>query len=436
MNEIDVLKSISENLVERKTTAALSNFVVLCNNIEFVNNLFEWAVGATAEINARVADTLKEDKNVKEEARDSSKVLFFYRAILPRVLHNGTNISFKFLLSTRPERRDGITVENVGELQKSFIDYNELNTSTRQFIDSLVSDSYQSVLLDSKSTNYHVLSSLSSFNKYATKSIEHALFNEQILKSLSEFDALTFHQRKNSHISKCDHSTFGEKVDFLFSTLSINGKDKLKDDLKNLFKFSSEFTHIGYISTMFTSTYESEVIFGDDKGPYLPSTENFNELKYQILETSIDFFVTVYLPSILSAIERLLLDSVFNLFRKELTEVINKVTAGLKSRNNIYYFFVRSGLIKSNEAIQLPCICGTVRDWKPPHNASDLFCEGCGSSFNLIEIEGDPGYIITSNGPIKVIGSNVPDLKDLHPEERRKLLEKVNELLAKKKEPE
>jgi hypothetical protein len=187
---------------------------------------------------------------------------------------------------------------------------------------------------------------------------------------------------------------------------------------------------------MFTSTYESEVIFGDEKGPYLPSTENFNELKYQVLETSIDFFVTVYLPSIISALRRLLTDDAFHASEKELTEVVGKVAAGLKSRNNTYYFFVKSGLIKSDETIQLPCICGTVRNWKPPHDASDLFCEGCGSSFNLIEIEGDPGYIITSNGPIKVIGSNVPDLKDLHPEERRKLFEKVNELLAKKKESE
>lgn len=436
MNEIDVLKSISENLVERKTTAALSNFLVLCNNVEFVNNLFEWAVGATANINTRVADALKHDNNVNQDAKSSSKPLFYYRTILPRVLHNGTNISLKFLLSTRPDRRDGITVENVSELQKTFIDYSKLNTSTRQFIDSLVSDSYQCVLLDPKATNYHVLSSLSSFNKYATKSIEHALFNAEILQSLNEFDALTFSQRKNSHISKCDHTTFGEKVDFLFSTLSINGKDELKDDFKNLFKFSSEFTHIGYVSTMFTSTYESEVIFGDEKGPYLPSTENFNELKYQVLETSIDFFVTVYLPSIISALRRLLTDDAFHASEKELTEVVGKVAAGLKSRNNTYYFFVKSGLIKSDETIQLPCICGTVRNWKPPHDASDLFCEGCGSSFNLIEIEGDPGYIITSNGPIKVIGSNVPDLKDLHPEERRKLFEKVNELLAKKKESE
>jgi hypothetical protein len=187
---------------------------------------------------------------------------------------------------------------------------------------------------------------------------------------------------------------------------------------------------------MFTSTYEPEAIFGDEKGPYLPSTENFNELKYQIVETSIDFFVTVYLPSIVSTLKKLFIDNVSQPFQKEFTEIIEKVTAGLKSRNNIYYFFVRSDLIKSNETIQLPCICGTVRHWKHPRNASDLFCESCGSSFNLIELEGDPGYIITSNGPIKVIGSNVPDLNDLHPQERRKLFDKVNELLTKRNQSE
>lgn len=404
MNEIDVLKSISENLVDRERTAALSNFLVLCNNIEFVNNLFEWAIGATADINTRVAEALKDDNNVSNNAKDPSKPLFYYRRILPRVLHNGTNVSLKFILSTRPDKRNGITVESVGELQKTFIDYSELNTSTRQFIDSLVSDSYQCVLLDPKATNYHVLSSLSSFNKYATKSIKHALFNNEILQSLNEFDNLTFSQRKNSNISKCDHPTFSEKVDFLFSSLSVIGKDQLNEDLKNLFKFTSEFTHIGYISAMFTSTYESEVIFGDEKGPYLPSTENFSELKYQTLDTSIDFYVTVYLPSIISALKKLFIDAVFQKFQKEIAEILGKVGAGLKSRNNTYYFFVRSGLIGSKETIELPCMCGTVRKWASPHKGSELFCVGCGSSFNIIEIDGDPGYIITSNGPIKVIG--------------------------------
>jgi hypothetical protein len=50
---------------------------------------------------------------------------------------------------------------------------------------------------------------------------------------------------------------------------------------------------------------------------------------------------------------------------------------------------------------------------------------GCGSSYNIMGIDGDPGYIITSNGPIKVIGSKVPDFQDLPLEEQQELLKKV-----------
>ncbi|HEC1565524.1 TPA: hypothetical protein R1X66_001567, partial [Campylobacter upsaliensis] len=40
MNEVDVLKSISKQLTERKNVAALNNYEVLCNNIKYVNNIF------------------------------------------------------------------------------------------------------------------------------------------------------------------------------------------------------------------------------------------------------------------------------------------------------------------------------------------------------------------------------------------------------------
>ena len=43
----------------------------------------------------------------------------------------------------------------------------------------MVSDSYQLYLLDPKSFNYHVLVSLNSFSKYATKSLVHALLTQK-----------------------------------------------------------------------------------------------------------------------------------------------------------------------------------------------------------------------------------------------------------------
>lgn len=50
MNEIDVLKKISSNLTERKSTAALSNYRVLCSNIAFLNEAFSAAIGVLRSV--------------------------------------------------------------------------------------------------------------------------------------------------------------------------------------------------------------------------------------------------------------------------------------------------------------------------------------------------------------------------------------------------
>lgn len=110
-----------------------------------------------------------------------------------------------------------------------------------------------------------------------------------------------------------------------------------------------------------------------------------------------------------------------------LENLIRLLENGIKTRNNNYYFFVLSSLIGSSKTIELPCMCGYKNNWTPPHNDSDLFCMGCGSSFNLMSVDGDPGYIITNKGPAKVIGSSVPDFHDLPREEQQKLLKKVAE---------
>ena len=46
---------------------------------------------------------------------------------------------------------------------------------------------------------------------------------------------------------------------------------------------------------------------------------------------------------------------------------------------------------------------------------------------------GDPGYIITSNGPAKVIGSSAPDFDDLPIEKRIEILKQCAEVRNKSK---
>lgn len=427
MNEIDILKKISENLSIRKSTVLLNNYEVLCNNIKYVNNIFEDGLKFLKSLQNNINKSLKNDSNISVNFKNNEG--FYFRKIIPRILFNDINIIEKFILYTKPDDRTNIEIDNVIELQKKFIDFNNLVTVARQFIDSLVSDSYQLILLEVKEINFHVLTSLNSFSKYATKSIKEALFNKDVLDALKEFEKLTSAERINgkpSSITKCDKRNFREKVDFLFSELGLINQNSFQEEIKNLFSFSSEFTHIGYVSTLFTGSEISEPILGDDISPYLPSTENFNELKYQILETSTKFFSKIYLPSIKYSLKKILDLNIFTLLENNINKIIIDIDSKLSTRNNEYYFFIVDGLIGSQNIIDLPCMCGEINHWKPPHDKSTPYCKKCGSTFHFLIMKGDPGYIITNSGPIKVIGSKHPDFDDLPIEEQLKLLNECN----------
>lgn len=434
MNELDILKAIAENLSERKSSAALNNYLVLCNNIKYVNDLLDGGVHAARGVQVEVEKYLQDDTLVTDDFKDDSKPLFHFRRILPRILLNDISMIEKFVADTRPDERTGITVETVGQLQKSFLDYNSLVTSARQFIDSVVADAYQILLLDPKSANYHVLTSLVSFNRYATKSIRHALFNKEIEDALAEFEKLTYNERirgDESIITKATDKTFGSKVDVLFDSLGLAAESDFKDEIKNLFSFSSEFTHIGYVSTFFSTSNVSEVIFVDEVSPYLPSTENFSELKYEILETATRFFTKIYLPILVTSCNRIFEQPTAKSLEEVLMNIQTNITSGLKTRNNKYYFFIRQGMIGSTETINLTCMCGITNNWEPPHDSSSIYCKSCGSQFNLIELAGDPGYIMTGSGPVKVIGSSVPDFNDLPPDKQAELLKQCENAIRK-----
>jgi hypothetical protein len=426
MNEIDVLKKISSNLTERKNSAALSNYRVLCSNIAFLNEAFSNAIGTLRFLHGEIASALKNDLLLNSQYKSGTDLNAFI-PIASRLQLNSFSVFEKLATLTTPDERAHIAIENVSELSRGFDDYNNLVTATRQYIDSIVSDSYQLYLLDPKSFNYHVLVSLNSFSKYATKSLVHALFNTEVESALSEFGAIKFKDWTKSHITECNHITFAQKVDFLFSVLGMPSDQGLPDDLKNIFKFSSEFTHIGYISTFFTSTSGAEVIFGDDDGPYLPSTENFSELKYEVLETACKALAATYIPSLIKCLEKLMQNPQADKFTSSLHLAAKALSEAIASRNSKYFFFIKTGLIGSSTSIPLTCMCGHANTWGSPHDTSELYCGSCGSSFQLLEVDGEGGYIITSKGPAKIIGANVPDFCDLPIAEQIKLLQQCEE---------
>ncbi|OGQ96390.1 MAG: hypothetical protein A2521_09230 [Deltaproteobacteria bacterium RIFOXYD12_FULL_57_12] len=58
MNEFDMLKKISSNLTDRKSSAALSNYKVLCNNIAFINKEFYCAIATLRSIHGKITTAL------------------------------------------------------------------------------------------------------------------------------------------------------------------------------------------------------------------------------------------------------------------------------------------------------------------------------------------------------------------------------------------
>ena len=245
--------------------------------------------------------------------------------------------------------------------------------------------------------------------------------------ALNEFRTIKFKDWAKSHITECNHITFAQKVDFLFSQFGAPSDPNLPEALKNIFKFSSEFTHIGYISTFFTLTAGAEVIFGDDDGAYLPSTENFSELKYEILVTACKALVATFIPSLIRCLEKMMMKPQAAKLSASLHLSAKALSEAIASRNSKYYFFVKTGLIGSPTSIPLTCMCGQTKMWVPPHATTELYCHSCGSSFQLLEVDGEGGYIITSNGPVKIIGASVPDFRDLSIADQIKLLQQCEE---------
>lgn len=421
MTDIEILKIISRHLTDKKNSSALSDYDVLCNNINYLNTAFKSYLQLLSYSQEKISEEFESDASLNEKYQ-SDKDLNSILPIINRIVKNSIVILKKYSALTKSDVREGVTMENIHLQAKRFDHYNELITASRQLVDSLISDSYQLCLLEPKNINYHVLVSLSSFNKYASKSISSTMFNDDLRLALTEFESFSQNQWKNSSITQCAHTTFGSKVDHIKSTLGGFTKESLSDDLKNIFKFSSEFTHIGYTSTLFTSSDAVDAIFCDEKKrPYLLSMENFSEIKYELLETACWALINIYTPSILACLKKTLKEDIYRQFELTMTMMSTVIKRKIKSRNSKYYFFIKDGLIGSKKDMILPCVCGRVNIIKPPHESHKYGCKSCGSSFTLYSLEGDPKYIFTTNGPVKVIGCDCPEIEDLPDDERNKL---------------
>lgn len=409
----EVLKVLADNFKDKKHDAALSNYFILCNNIKFLNNTLSNYINFLKLFNKDFDKLIDNNKCLNKDCIDDSTTTFYFKILLSRIIKNNMEVIENFYLLTFPDERTRINIENVKVLSKGFKNYNQLVTTTRQLLESIITSSYQILMFDSKELNYQILTSLNSFFKYATKSLKMAVFNDELINILNDFNKLSYKDWKKSNITKCKHGTFGDKINYIFTKLNEGKNNNLQERLNNLYKFSSEFTHIGFVSTFYASTSNSEVIFNDENGPYLISTENYNELKYEILLTALELLYKIYNPCLIEFIKKIFITKVSDNFIHEFNIINEEINNDILSRNNTYYFFITNDYINSNDDIVLECKCGTKNIWFAPRKNNEVICKGCGSNFNFIILEGDPGYILTSNGPVRVLGSSAPVIENI-----------------------
>ena len=87
MNEIDILKKLSSNLTERKSTAALSNYFVLSNNISFLNKILRQENFNLQKLQNEVISNLEIDSKIKS-TYNSSTDNFPVIPIFKRIIQN------------------------------------------------------------------------------------------------------------------------------------------------------------------------------------------------------------------------------------------------------------------------------------------------------------------------------------------------------------
>jgi len=97
MNEIDILKKLASNLTEKKSVAALNNYEVLCNNIEFSHDLLEKGINYLAFISNEIKNTL-DDNNLLNDDYKNGQDLNSFALIIPSLIFNDLEVIKKLSL--------------------------------------------------------------------------------------------------------------------------------------------------------------------------------------------------------------------------------------------------------------------------------------------------------------------------------------------------
>jgi hypothetical protein len=407
MSEFDVLGLLASNLTGARSQASLSEYTVFQNITDSANGALAHGVNQVRS----VANTFSKEL-LASAAGPTIKLprthFDWFQSIVPQLVENDLAIVQEFIGATRSDRSIRGAELDAEPVPRTFTDFTSLLTSSRQFVDALVTDAYQLTMLDPKVTNFFILSSLSSFGRLATPSLRSTVMGQTLHPVLHVFDSLSYVKRLRSDFTSCPHPKFGQKLDFLIAKYFSNDQSRFKERVKDLYAFASDFTHVGYVSTFFSTTASSMLYMKDTfDTTYLVSGANYCEIKFEILDLALELFCKVYLSSFLHTIEQMADSESVTKHSNALHEIVATIDKRMKPIARLYRYFIGSSTIASTVAFAVPCPYGAILTWRLPENLPSI-CASCGSVFYAIVVDGDPGYLSGALTPVRVVGSTQP----------------------------
>ena len=119
MNELDVLNNIASNLTERKSSAALSNYEVLCNNISFTHGLLERGISYIEIIITKIKNIFR-NNNLLNRDYQKNNTFNAFTLLIPSLLLNDLEIIKKLSIYSKPDDRKGINIDNLQKVTQRF----------------------------------------------------------------------------------------------------------------------------------------------------------------------------------------------------------------------------------------------------------------------------------------------------------------------------
>lgn len=416
----EVLGVIAANLTAVKSTAALSHYPSLRVQTRNLNDGMAKSIDAISSVLVALKTALNDDASVSDEFRDRDNPLYHYRQLAPRIIENLLLITRKLLKETPPE--PSLEVHELEKLHDKFEDFCDLATAVRQFTDTAVETSYQLSALDPKYLNFKVLESLASFVMVAPPSLQVPIYSAELETIVQDFVGMSSRDRKNSDFTHASNEQFPQRTKYLCKTLKPSFHSNVEGNLNTVFKFCSDFAHIGYVSTLVIGSDKvGQYILGGPGDAFVARAENFAELKWQLLRESALFYADVFLRALLVFCCKSLTQTARAPVESSIQMAIDDMAKVYRLTHRTLVEPIVKGLIGSDTTIGIECNCGGRIDWAPPHHAWDNYCGTCGARFEMHEVPPEIGYVVSAQGPGDVTGSSATKIADLPDDVRAKL---------------